>query len=655
MCGILGIVSLCHQPVDLEMARRSLDNIRHRGPNDEGYLLLDSATQQVVVCGGADTDSRLSLPVLEDFTNRPFTAVFGHRRLSILDLSIAGHQPMQSCDGRYWIVYNGEIYNYLELKAELKNAGVCFKTQTDTEVALAALIHWGTENALKRFQGMFAIALIDVKFRTVLLARDAFGIKPLFVCKWQQGFAFASEISSLMELPGVDISLEPDRTWMYLRFGVTDYGDKSMLSGIRQVPPAHWVQLQLDADLFSWDFQHYWDPYAITRCELSFEDAVEQTRHLFLRNISWHLRSDVPVGTALSGGIDSSAIVCAIRHLYPDHEIHTFSYLADDKFLNEEKWVELVNQKVSAIPHSIKSSGENLESDINFLLKCQGEPFGSTSIYAQYCVFRAASEAGITVMLDGQGADEILAGYVPYQGARLASLFAQGRIVEATKFLLAQRGMAGRTMSDVLINALGHLLPDIARPIARSLVGKTDRPIWANLGWFINQETRLDCPWYHGVNKEYLRSDLKESVSTTLMSLLRYEDRNSMAFSIESRVPFLTTDFVDLSLSLPESFLIGNDGVSKRVFRAAMKGIIPNAILERNDKIGFATPELAWLRNNKDFVSRSISRAHDVPCLSGTGVEIYCQQMLSGDRPFSFQIWRLLNFLHWQSDDSKLS
>jgi len=630
MCGIVGVVT--GRPLDVDLAS-ALATLRHRGPDDSGALYW-----------------RPGAPPVEDATGpSPCRVAFGHRRLSIIDLTSAGHQPMSSADGRWWIVFNGEVYNYLELRAELEQGGVRFRTRTDTEVVLMALVHWRPEVALKRFRGMFAFGLLDTHQGSVLLARDPFGIKPLFVCHWRDGVAFASETGPLLDLPGVDRALNPERTWLYLRFGVTDHGGDTMLAGIRQVPPGHWGRLETEEPSSDWRFQPFWDPQSIVGRTIGFDDAVEQVRHLFLRNIAWHLRSDVPVGTALSGGIDSSAIVCAIRHLNPDQEIHTFSFLADDARLNEGAWVDVVNRHITAIPHPVRSSADDLSGDLDRLIRCQGEPFGSTSIYAQHRIFRAAREAGITVMLDGQGADEMLGGYVPYQGARLASLLGRGRLIKATQFLRAQRAWPDRTARFVLVTALGYLLPDALRPAARSLVGRSDRPTWANLRWFQDRGVQLDCPWYHGRNGEYLRSGLQESVVTNLLALLRYEDRNSMAYSVESRVPFLTTDLAELLLSLPEDHLIGDDGMSKRVFRAAMRGIVPDVILHRRDKIGFATPELAWLREHSGFVDQALALTPAAPCLDGAGAARYCHDAIEGTIPFSFQTWRLANFLLWNS------
>jgi len=634
MCGIFGILSNGDLNFPIE---KFLKQLQHRGPDDSGAIYW---------CGGHGIEAT-------DDSSGGYRVALGHRRLSIIDVSSAGKQPMRSHDANTWIVFNGEVYNYIELAEELETAGVSFRTRTDTEVVLEAIVRWGPEKASKKFVGMFAIATLNTQTGNLTLIRDGFGIKPLFYCKWSNGIAFSSEINALLELPGIDQSLEPDKTWHYLRFGVTDHGETTLLTGVKQVPPGHWMVISGDNYDISAERKQYWSPNSITVRKISYGDAVQKVRDAFLENIRLHLRSDVPIGTALSGGVDSSAIVCAVRYLKPNQEIHTFSYIADDARLSEERWIDAVNSHVGAIPHKVKASADDLIEDIQALMKVQGEPFGSTSIYAQNRVFKEARACGIKVMLDGQGADELLGGYPQYQGARLASLIAQGKFIEAAQFLLSQRKWPDRSTRSVLINGLGHLLPDKFRPIARSFVGRSDNPIWANQKWFDQLRVNRNCPWYHSSDKDYLRSDLKESVQVGLLGLLRYEDRNSMAYSIESRVPFLTTNFAELVLSLPESYLIGEDGTSKRIFRDAMRGIVPDPILYRRDKVGFATPEFEWLKKNTQFLTNSLSKANAVPCLNQQEVNIYYNDVLEGRIPFSFQVWRLLNFINWYMDISQ--
>lgn len=625
MCGIIGWIGARDLALDAVGAR---DRLRHRGPDDAGLMWWSPGRPAT-----AEGPGRLAL---------------GHRRLSILDLSPLGHQPMSTPDGRWHIVFNGEVYNFIELRAELAGAGHVFRSHSDTEVVLTALATWGAEAALARFRGMFAFAALDTLEQRVVLARDPFGIKPLFLCRWRDGIAFASETAPLLELPGVDRSLDAERCWHYLRYGVTDHGDRSMLRGIRQIPPAHWSTAMIDRAEELFMARPYWDPTRITPCDLPFAQAAERFRALFLDSVRVHLRSDVPVGTALSGGLDSSSIVCAIRHLEPKQEMHTFSYIPDEARISEAGWIDLVNNHVGAIAHPVRPSADDLAADLDRLMRAQGEPFGSTSIYAQFAVFRAASQAGITVMLDGQGADEMLAGYDWYQGARLASLATSGRWWTAIRLLRAQRAWAGRRPLRIAAYAGNYLLPAWILPTARTLFGRTDQPRWADLAWFRKRGVPRDYPFQPPRHGDRLRQALCADVSGRgLIQLLRYEDRNSMAWSIESRVPFLHTDLVEFALSLPESYLVGDDGTSKRILRAALRGIVPDAILDRRDKIGFATPEATWLRRRPDLAAGTAAAAASIPGLIPTGVMTTIDDALSGRRPFDFQVWRLVNFVEW--------
>ena len=629
MCGILGLIF--DRPSQFDPAAL-LSELTHRGPDDHGLMYWDG-----------ESFSFNETPL------NPSKVILGHKRLSIIDTSSAGRQPMLSSDRSSWITFNGEIYNYLEIALELQAEGVKLSTQSDTEVALEAINKWGIEKCTHKFIGMYAIGLLNTRSNTLTLARDPFGIKPLFYARWSEGFAFSSELNPLLQLPGVDQSLQPEKTWHYLRFGVTDDGADTMLAGVHQIPAGSYSVLDLTAISYLQKLQPicFWSPISVAPYnQLSYEDAVHEVRDCFLESIKLHLRSDVPVGAALSGGVDSSAIVCAIRYLFPNQELHTFSYIPGNASISEEKWIDLVNAHTSSIPHKISPNEGDLISSLDDLFLTQEFPFGSTSIFAQNCVFKAAADAGIKVMLDGQGADELLAGYVPFQSSRMASLLSQFSIPDAFNFLSVQSDWDGRSRRQVLIEALGQLLPLRFRSIARLLVGKSDSPGWCNSNWFDNYGVDRNCPWHVSKDNNHLHSDLKESITTGLLSLLRYEDRNSMAFSIESRVPFLTVPLAELLLSLPEEYLISSDGESKHIFKDAMRGIVPDPILDRRDKIGFATPELDWLRSNTAFVDQSLDLISDVPCFNKDTVE-YCKHMLNGSIPFSFQLWRILNFAQW--------
>lgn len=558
---------------------------------------------------------------------------------------------MGSQCGRWQVAFNGEIYNFKELRADLEAKGQTFSSSSDTEVLVAAIATLGFAEALRRLRGMYAIAALDTAGQTIFLARDPFGIKPLYLARWAGGIAFASEMAAMNDLPGVERSLNARACWRYLRYGVTDQGTTTLVEGISHVPAGHWTQVPLTGRLpDSLQYHPHWTtPETCRRQTLS--DATDRFRHLFLQAVDRHLRSDVAIGTALSGGLDSSAIVCGIRHVAPELPIHTFSYLADNASLSEAKWIDLVNRHIGAQSHSIRITADDIVRDVSAIIAVQGEPFSSTSILAQYQVFRAAHEQGVKVMLDGQGADELLGGYIWHQGARVAGLVARGRWIAASRLLLAQRRWPSRTSARVAAYAANYSLPQSLLPKARAIAGRTDRPTWADENWFRDR----------GVRQEYdlrprecslsavLRTDLMER---GLAQLLRYEDRNSMAWSVESRVPFLDLDLVEFTLSLPEEFLIADDGTSKFIMRHSLRGIVPDAILNRRDKIGFCTPERDWLGNGSLITTKAmqILMERRIPGLAVDGVRRLFESLESGKTgggQRADQAWRLINFILW--------
>ncbi|MBD2569388.1 asparagine synthase (glutamine-hydrolyzing) [Anabaena lutea] len=630
MCGIAGILKLDRSKIDSQLLKSVSSSLYTRGPDDFGFL-------------GWSGESPVQLSRNPDELQNCLVGLV-HRRLSILDLSEAGWQPMVTPDGRYAIVFNGEIYNYLELQAELKALGHTFHSHSDTEVLLTAYAHWGNQ-ALNRLVGMFAFAILDTQKRSIFIARDFFGIKPLYYTHWHNGFAFASEIKALLEFPGLNHRINPQRLYDYLCLGLTDQGGETLLADIRQLPAAHYLEFSLDAP-YKFDPVRYWQVNLNQRLEISFEEAAEQLRELFLNSVKLHLRSDVAVGAALSGGIDSSSIVMAMRYLEPDLEIHTFSYLADDPKVSEEQWMKIVSKAANSIMHTTQPTPTQLVEDLNHLIQVQDEPFGSTSIYAQNRVFRLAQEAGIKVMLDGQGADEMLGGYSGYLGARLASLIRQGQLGKATQFLQKASSLPNISSLKLLLIGGGFLLPENLQGAARDLVGKSFTPSWLNSTWFTEQGVML-ASTTQNYKREVFWERLKHDLENSLISLLRYEDRNSMAFSIESRVPFLTPTLVNFMFSLPEEYIIAPDGTSKAVFRRAMRGIVPDTILNRRDKIGFATPEFSWLTALSPWVEEVLHSKPSIPVLKIDVVEREWRAVIEGRKPFNFRIWRWLNLIRW--------
>ncbi|MBJ6609711.1 MAG: asparagine synthase (glutamine-hydrolyzing) [Candidatus Thiothrix moscowensis] len=624
MCGIIGYFTTNAATTPWHRLQAGTSALQHRGPNDQGVEIIS-------IAGG-----KLAL---------------GHTRLAIIDLSPAGHQPMQSSDGRYSIIFNGEIYNYHELREDLRLQGYAFCSDSDTEVLLACWSCWG-EACLPKLRGMFAFILLDRQEQTLICVRDAFGIKPFFYHHDTTGFSFSSEIPALLHLLPYKPSLNLQRAYDYLIFGSYDDQEASFFKGINHLKPGHTLTLSLvDNNIVK--YQRWWWPNITENTDLSFTQASEQLREIFLYNIRLHLRSDVPLGAALSGGVDSSAVVCAMRHLEPNDPIHTFSYVARDSVLNEEPWIDLVNTHIDAIPHKILVSPDELANDLDDMILAQGEPFGGTSIYAQYRVFRLARDHGITVTLDGQGADELLAGYQGYPGERMASLLDKGAIWELITFLQAWSKWPGRSLPHGIMSLLRELIPIEWQHLPRKLIDQDPLPSWIN-HTLLNDAGVLPWRSFHMQNtvpSRRLMSTLRHNLSGgNLTSLLRHGDRNSMRWSIESRVPFLTTDMAEFLLSLPESYLISQSGETKHIFRAAMRGLVPDAILDRRDKIGFATPEQSWLKILGKQVLEWTDNAENIPLLNAKESRTEIQAIIDGKKHFNLRAWRLINLCRWSSN-----
>lgn len=624
MCGITG-GWWPSRPATLDgRLARALSAMDRRGPDDRGYELYEAA-------GGV--------------------AALGHARLSIIDLSAAGHQPMRSPDSDVSIVFNGEIYNYRELRAELEPLGHRFVSGSDTEVLLAAWRQWGRD-CLRRLVGMFAFTVFDSARRTLTCVRDAFGIKPFFYAGQGGEFYFASEMPALRELLPSKPALDWQRAYDYLVHGDYDSGPRTFYEGVSHLLPGHLLVIDLEANKVG-EPERWWTPSIAERTDISFASATEMVREQFLQNIRLHLRSDVALGAALSGGIDSSAVVCAMRHVEPDLPIHTFSYIAADSEMSEEVWVDRINRHVGAVPHKISVGSDELARDLDSMILAQGEPFGSTSIYAQYRVFQLARESGVTVTLDGQGADEMLAGYNGYPGQRLRSLIEKRRLGEAASFLNEWSKWPGRSRMGGAKRLAAEIAEGWLYPLLCKINGMEVLPSWINSQplvecGVIGQPPRLRSP--QSAAERRVIAELALSLTQRgLPALLRHGDRNSMRFSVESRVPFLTLDMVNLLLSLPESYLISAKGETKHVFRAAMRGIVPDDVLDRRDKIGFATPEQAWLNSMADTIRGWLREDLRLPFFNQTEVLREFELIIAGKKAFSWQVWRWVNFCRWYS------
>ncbi len=625
MCGIVGGWFKNQESELQDRLNHALASMHHRGP-DHHQSELTRFNQGVVA--------------------------LGHARLSIIDLSAAASQPMSSPDKRYTIVFNGEIYNYLEIRDELVDSGYQFHTSSDTEVLLQAWIVW-EKSCLTRLKGMFAFTVLDHQERSLTCVRDAFGIKPFFYSFDEKQFSFASEISALLKLLSTRPDINRQKSYEYLVFGLYDQSEDTFLQGIQHLPPAHCMTLDIDTGQLS-EPERWWWPKIEPGSKLSFKQAAVELRTQFLDNIKLHMRSDVPLGAALSGGLDSSAIVCSMRHIEPEKPIHTFSYIAKDTDKDEEQWVDIVNHHVRGVAHKVYASSSELVDDFSDLIRTQGEPFGGASIYAQYRVFQLARENGITVTLDGQGADELLAGYHGYPGSVIYSLLEQRRWLDCFKFIADWSKWPGRSVLKALIYFGDKAVPQSLRAKALTLVGRNPEPDWLDIQCLEDYSVKCVQPLLKvpvDAKGRRVMNSLREALLIKdIPFLLRHGDRNSMRWSVESRVPFLTIDMAEFLFSLPEEYLISLKGETKSLFREAMRGIVPDEILDRKDKIGFATPDKEWLKEMEGQISQWVEIGlKKVDFLKPEQTHMEIANIFDEQKPFSPTAWRLVNYCLWVS------
>ncbi|WP_435641555.1 asparagine synthase (glutamine-hydrolyzing) [Micavibrio aeruginosavorus] len=657
MCGVFGFIAA--EKISSNVVYGATKIIQHRGPDDEGYVFFNR-NEPPHVLFGTDTPIVHGNPVPEWFPSRSIntdiidSAVgLGHRRLSILDLSPFGHQPMCYDGARYWITYNGEIYNYLELRKDLESLGHKFITETDTEVILAAYSEWGSD-CLNRFNGMWAFAIYDRIENRVFLARDRFGVKPLYYWFSSKGdFYFASEIKQFTTIPGWEAVLNYQKAYDFLVWGVTDHTDETLFDRVFHISPGHYAEIDVSFgvrnDFGRIDLRRWYKIEKKCSSGYSFDELSSKFRDILKESVRLRLRSDVPVGSCLSGGLDSSSIVCLMRDILLESGSNniqkTFSALSQVQEFSEEKWIKKVVDKTSAEPHVVCPNLDDLFDVSTTLTWHQDEPFGSTSLFAQWSVFELAAKNNVRVMLDGQGADEQLFGYHGALGIRLGSLFRAGRWKQMVREMILVHKNLGYSYGFLLEKWASAIVPYFLQNVLRSFSRRTvPAPGWVN--WSLLQVNQTSP--FRGKEGSVYDYCNAQMTSTNLQMLLHWEDRDSMAHSIESRVPFLDYRLVEFSMSLPDDYKIF-DGVTKLILRASMSGTIPDDIRDRVDKVGFATPEEVWIREaNPDLFRRkleeSIKNSKGVLNEECLGI---LEDIIAGRRPFNFCIWRMICFGEW--------
>ena len=603
MCGIAGIAGL--STVNEAATKAMIDRMTHRGPDGEGLW----RTQ----------DGRLS---------------FGHRRLAILDLSQRAAQPFQSVDGSYCITYNGELYNYLELAERLRQSGSVFRTSSDTEVVMEAYRQWG-EDCLDEFNGMFAFAIYDKRRNVLFCARDRFGEKPFLFLERPGLFAFASEYKALFALEGVDV--EPDEAAL-LRFFDTpanglDQKRETVFKGINQLLPAEKLLLNL-GDL-SWSVEKYWDVSpGLESVSTSEEDAVAHFYDLINDAVKIRLRSDVAVGSCLSGGLDSSSITCLSRRLLgEDSPYHVFTGRFPGSPVDEGVWADDVVAATHAIQHETRPNAEGLAENLDDFIWFNELPVDSASQYAQWCVFRLAAENGVTVLLDGQGADEILGGYEQYFAyyLRSHSTTADEERLIRERYPLALAGVD---------QAWKTSLPFRLRRAAAHALGRG-----SDLKFGIGKEFIGEIVRHHDQTSqvETLHQALHhDACNGFLTTLLRYGDRNSMAHSREIRLPFCDHRIAEYVFSLPENLLMGN-AQTKYLLREAMRDTLPESVRTRWNKQGFLPPHAQWFHDGLLDLAEETFNGHDFaqnPMWDTSWWQQAARRLRQGEDALASQIWK---------------
>lgn len=565
MCGISGIISTV--PIDIIALQKMSKALKHRGPDGYGYMLYNPAT-------GIET-----LLNTESLPAQNHTIGFAHRRLAIIDLTENSLQPMSDLSGKYCITYNGELYNYIELRDELKALGYAFQTSGDTEVVLKSYMAWGVD-CFRKFNGMWALAILDLNNQSVILSRDRFGIKPLYITLIGKVLYFASEIKAFLSLQ----SFQPNKKVIdkYIATGIVDADSRTFFNNIESFPSAHFM-------IFNWitgqqSTKAYWE----FPSKQKSTNEINTYSSLLLDAVRVHARSDVPIGICLSGGLDSSSLVYLLDKSIRDRQItcprlHAISYISSDGKWSEKKYMKIIADAFPITMNYVNISDEQIAETIPEVIRCQDEPFGSASILAQWFVFKQAKEKGLKVMLDGQGADESLAGYVPFVS------MTQQNIINKIKYLL--------------------------------LCGQ-------------------QVPKLNNVLMDYMKC-------LSLPAILRHEDRNSMHFSIESRVPFLDYRLIDFVFSLADKWKI-RGSTTKYILREVMRAKLPEEIRARKDKIGFkAAPSLTsnYIKSHLSSLI-AVKTDYEKEYLDNKSVRDMLYNV-SESPPDEFRAWRIINLKLW--------
>lgn len=649
MCGINGLIT-----GDIDFKRKikeANDLIRHRGPDDEGYVFINTSAATARQFSGNDStvEIRDKYPQLSFDNNGSEEAILAHRRLSIIDLSASGHCPMSDSEEKIWLTYNGEIYNYIELREELKRAGFQFRTASDTEVIINAYLHWGTE-CLNKFNGMWAFAIWDAGKKRLLLARDRFGVKPLYYSKEQNYFAFSSELKPLAVYRNFNTKVNRKKIPFYLIYGNRLNSNDTYLDGINSLPASHYLIHESGRT----ELVRYYDIPSSANTDNSESEIAGSIVELLEDSIKLRFRSDVPVGTCLSGGFDSSSIV-SLASDSGENDIETFSAVWNEKDCDESYYIDIVNERFRCSANKVIPQESEFTEVFHKLCYYQEIPTEGPGLYPQWYVMQKAKEK-VKVLLDGQGGDEVFGGYfqmgaylrgvlrdknlfkIAAESANFMKFFNKNGLHSFTSWLFPrQYGYMTRSKLSARFSIINN---DLLNEIDRSAL------------YFDVEPPKKFGSYLGSLSYHFIRN-------MTIPALLHYEDRSSMAHSLESRVPFLDYRLVELGVNLSSKYL-SHKGVSRPLYRKALKPYLPEEVVNRKDKLGFPVPFAEWTHGSlKNMINDELLNSN-APLFDYVNKQSLINNLgahFSRTRDYSWEIWRLLslnNFLKLFSGKTRI-
>lgn len=629
MCGIAGIVAL--DGFDPRSLVDMTHLVRYRGPDGFGFAfagLGSDATLEII--HNEDRLPRLQRPVIG----------LGSRRLAILDTSPLGSMPMEVEDSAYTITFNGEIYNYREICQELEAKGHRFRTRTDTEVILRSYQEWGDE-CLQRFNGMWSFALWDRSKQRLFCARDRFGVKPFYYATSNNSFFFGSEIKQILSVSAIPRRANARTVFSFLESSLMDHSEETLFEGVYQLPGGHFLTMELGRPgPFGPTIRRYWELRVQTQKATSTEEATEEFRERFKKAVKIRLRSDVPVGICLSGGLDSSAILCQAKEMAPEMQFQTFSACFEDKAIDEREYIAAAASASASSSHQTFPSGVAFWEKIRSMTFHHDEPVGSTSTFAQWSVMESARDHGIHVVLGGQGGDEALCGYQKYYYFYFWHLLRHGdpRLVREVILWLRNRSTSPYGSLTAATRYLPTALRQPFSPAERLGTAEFRKAS-------ANAEAKL------GAGESLAVRQKLDLTYSSIPVFLRHEDRNSMTHSVETRQPFLDYELVEFAVNCHPALKV-RDGWSKWILRNAMKGILPEKVRLRKTKLGFDAPEASWMRLG---LQNGYRRLWDTPrlqmerFLDGPSLARECERFLHGGpaalparslfRAISLELW----------------